>query len=203
MDTPVMPVMLLIGGSYLAWFGVHYWRDQALKWPSDPVKSVVTGKGVPTPQPAATVSSQLTSAADKATSSSGGVVPAPGPGIAGKGGWDPVRASSYWGSHTASGHAMTATTIASPYLPIGTQVDVTYNGKTVMGTVDDFGPADWVLRADPQRFLDLATPMMSQLSGQGANLITCQYQVTTYGTGPVFRPNHPMTARLKSRWTGV
>lgn len=44
---PVIPVVMIGIGAYLAWFGVHYWRRD-VKWPSDPVKDILTGKG-PTP----------------------------------------------------------------------------------------------------------------------------------------------------------
>ena len=49
---PVIPLLLIGIGGYLAWFGVHYWR-QDLKWPSDPVESVLQGQGLPpsTPPP--------------------------------------------------------------------------------------------------------------------------------------------------------
>jgi cell wall-associated NlpC family hydrolase len=43
---PVMPVILLGAGTYLAWFGVHYWGSDT-RWPSDPVKAVLQGKPVP------------------------------------------------------------------------------------------------------------------------------------------------------------
>ncbi len=45
---PVVPVMVMGLGAYLTWFGVHYWRSDTA-WPSDPVKAVLTGKPVPTP----------------------------------------------------------------------------------------------------------------------------------------------------------
>lgn len=51
-STPAIgPVALIIVGGYLAWFGAHYWRSD-VKWPSDPVKSVLTGRGVPKATPA-------------------------------------------------------------------------------------------------------------------------------------------------------
>lgn len=131
--------------------------------------------------------------------------PAPaggGSGGASGAGWATARASSYWGSQTASGKAMTATTIASPYLPLGTVVEVAYKGKSATGTVWDFGPADWVMLADPTRFLDLAEPMMGNLSGTKSNTIGVQYKVTSYGTGRIYRPNHAMTAKLRAQWKG-
>jgi cell wall-associated NlpC family hydrolase len=46
MAAPLIPVVTLGVGAYLAWFGVHYW-DTATKWPTDPVKAVLTGKPIP------------------------------------------------------------------------------------------------------------------------------------------------------------
>ena len=45
-QTPIVPILLLGFGAYLAWFGVRYWRKD-IKWPSDPVKSILQGKGLP------------------------------------------------------------------------------------------------------------------------------------------------------------
>jgi cell wall-associated NlpC family hydrolase len=46
-DAPAIPVMLLMIGGYIAWFGVHYFKSD-IKWPTDPVKSVLTGGAVTT-----------------------------------------------------------------------------------------------------------------------------------------------------------
>lgn len=41
--------MALAGaGAYLAWFAVHYWRSD-VRWPTEPVKAVLTGKPLPAP----------------------------------------------------------------------------------------------------------------------------------------------------------
>jgi len=45
---PVLPVLIVSLGAYLAWFAVHYWRTDTA-WPSDPVKAVLTGKPIPAP----------------------------------------------------------------------------------------------------------------------------------------------------------
>lgn len=52
-SAPVLPILLLVLGGYLAWYGVHYWRnsDPHNKWPSDPIKDVLQGKGIPAPLP--------------------------------------------------------------------------------------------------------------------------------------------------------
>jgi cell wall-associated NlpC family hydrolase len=46
-DAPLIPTALIITGGYLTWFGVHYWRSANVKWPSDPIKAILTGKGLP------------------------------------------------------------------------------------------------------------------------------------------------------------
>lgn len=45
-SAPVLPVVLIGIGAYLAWFGIHYWRS-AVAWPSDPIKALLTGKPLP------------------------------------------------------------------------------------------------------------------------------------------------------------
>lgn len=55
---PVIPVFLIALGGYLAWFGVHYWRQDE-KWPSDPIKAVLQGQGVPASTPPPAVSASL------------------------------------------------------------------------------------------------------------------------------------------------
>lgn len=45
---PVLPVMMMSLGAYLTWFGIHYWRSDT-KWPTDPLKAVLTGKPIPVP----------------------------------------------------------------------------------------------------------------------------------------------------------
>jgi len=47
-DAPVIPVILMTGGLYLCWFAVHYWGSDT-KWPTDPIKAVLTGKPIPVP----------------------------------------------------------------------------------------------------------------------------------------------------------
>lgn len=44
-DAPIVPVMLLMIGGYIAWFGVHYFKSDTV-WPTDPIKSVLQGKGL-------------------------------------------------------------------------------------------------------------------------------------------------------------
>lgn len=60
--TPVIPLTMVGIGLYLLWFGVHYWRDGSVKWPTDPIKAVLTGKGVPKQTAQASWTSVVTAA---------------------------------------------------------------------------------------------------------------------------------------------
>jgi cell wall-associated NlpC family hydrolase len=61
-QAPVIPLILVGLGSYLAWFGVKYWRGEGeAAWPSYPIKSVLQGKGTPAPEPATSTAVELTS----------------------------------------------------------------------------------------------------------------------------------------------
>ena len=196
-----VPLGVTSAGLYLMWFGAHYWRDQSTHWPSDPLKAILTGK--PIPAPARTAAPHTTVSVQETASSSGGSSPTGGSGTATLPGWDTARASSFNPTRTASGKGINAPdTIASPYLPLGTQVTVQFQGRTQSGTIWDFGPSDTVLASDPNRFLDLAEPMMAKLTGHPSDLISVNYRVTSYGTGRIYRPNNPKTAELRKRWTG-
>jgi cell wall-associated NlpC family hydrolase len=58
---PIFPVALMAIGGYLAWFGVRYFRTD-IKWPTDPIKALLTGK----PLPAATTTDAQAAAAAQA-----------------------------------------------------------------------------------------------------------------------------------------
>lgn len=65
----IIPLSLAGIGLYLAWFGVHYW-DSDTKWPSDPIKAVLTGK--PIPKPTGQETSAQTAALVESMAPSGG-----------------------------------------------------------------------------------------------------------------------------------
>lgn len=70
---PIVPILMIGIGGYLAWFAVKYWRGEGpAVWPSYPVKSVLQGKGLPPRTAAATASVTLTSWESQAGSSGGG-----------------------------------------------------------------------------------------------------------------------------------
>ena len=171
-------IALMAGGSILLWSALKGRKMTGV------LRELIGGK-----QPTDTNELPINSETFGATPSAGGGA-----------GASTARASSFTGLLTASGRPMSGDTIASPYLPLGTKITVTYNGKTVNGTVWDFGPADWVMKQDPTRFLDLSTTMMKTLTGKADNLITVNYTVTHYGTGRIYRPGHMMTAQLKNQW---
>jgi cell wall-associated NlpC family hydrolase len=43
---PIIPVVMIGAGFYLAWFAIHYWGSDT-KYPTDPVKAVLQGKPLP------------------------------------------------------------------------------------------------------------------------------------------------------------
>lgn len=176
----------VVGGSILLWAAL-----KGRKW-SDVVRELVSGEQ-PGTSPDYPIVVPERSGESGDTNGTGGTA-------TDASGWDDAEASSYWGIQTASGKKMTATTIASPYLPLGTQVEINYKGKTVSGTVWDFGPADWVMATNPDRFLDLAEPMMQQLTGTKSNTVKVKYRITRYGTGRIYRPSHSMTKQLRDKW---
>lgn len=70
-SAPVVPVILLGIGGYLAWFGIHYWKSD-VKWPTTPVKDILQGKGLPD----ATVSTSAEEAAVEQLASATATTPA-------------------------------------------------------------------------------------------------------------------------------
>jgi hypothetical protein len=97
-------------------------------------------------------------------------------------------ATSFWDPATASGMPMSYETIASPYWPLGTKVKITYGGKSVVGVVEDFGPAEWaVAQHNPPALVDLSEKMMRYLTGQASNSVTVKFEVMQLGRGGVYR----------------
>lgn len=78
----VIPAVLLVAGGYLAWFGVHYWRSD-VKYPTDPVKAVLTGK--PLPDNTRNDASEISGAIGSLASGLSGVAGAAGEIAAGSG----------------------------------------------------------------------------------------------------------------------
>jgi hypothetical protein len=72
---PVLPVIILGIGAYLVWYGIHYW-DSDSKYPTDPLKSILTGKGLPAATgqtPAAAVTAAEEGGSSSGTPSGGNV----------------------------------------------------------------------------------------------------------------------------------
>lgn len=68
---PLIPLVILGTGIYLTWFGVHYWRSD-VKWPTDPIKDLLTGKGLPAANTPASYESQIDTAASSGSGSGTG-----------------------------------------------------------------------------------------------------------------------------------
>lgn len=99
-----------------------------------------------------------------------------------------ATATSFWDAQTASGKPMRYQTIASPYWPLGTKVKVSYNGKSVVGVVEDFGPAEWaVAQHDLPAIIDLSEKMMADLTGVRSNSVHVNFEVLKWGSGRVYR----------------
>ncbi|MEV7807384.1 hypothetical protein AB0O28_31000 [Microbispora sp. NPDC088329] len=97
-------------------------------------------------------------------------------------------ATSFWDAETASGKPMRYKTLASPYWPLGTEVRITYKGKSTIGVVEDFGPAEWaVAQHDIPAIIDLSEKMMADLTGVASNTVHVRFQVLKWGKGGVYR----------------
>lgn len=185
-------IAALAGGSVLLWSAI-----KGRKW-SEVVRELIAGT------PPGTDPDYPIVAPDRATGDGTGTGTVEESDSVPPSGYEKAHASSYWhpGIGTASGAPMSAQTIASPYLPIGTRVNIQYKGKTVSGIVEDFGPADWVMAMDPTRILDISEPAMATLTGGNkSTVIPVFYRVEAWGRGKTYRPNAAMAAQLKKRWT--
>jgi hypothetical protein len=100
---PVIPLFLLAAGGYLLWFGVHYWRDPSVRWPTDPVKGVLQGKGIPPHTAATTVEADLTAAVASGTAAQAAST---GGGGAGAGGAAGIAPGQSMAAYIAMGAAL-------------------------------------------------------------------------------------------------
>jgi hypothetical protein len=74
-SAPIIPLLGIGIGGYIAWFAIHYWADPAVIWPSDPIKAVLQGGGLPAHTTAAQAG---TSPNATLTAYEAGIVPAAG-----------------------------------------------------------------------------------------------------------------------------
>jgi hypothetical protein len=72
---PIIPLLMVGIGGYIAWFAIHYWADPSVIWPSDPIKAVLQGGGLPAHTTAAQAG---TSPNATLTAYEAGIVPAAG-----------------------------------------------------------------------------------------------------------------------------
>lgn len=103
-----------------------------------------------------------------------------------------ATATSFWDHLVTRNRRMSYRTLASPYWPLGTEVRVTYRGRTRTGTVRDFGPADWAIAQHaPPAIIDMSEPMMDDLTGKRANAVPVTFKVLKWGKGAVYRASGP------------
>lgn len=97
-DAPILPLLLMGFGAYLLWFMVKYFRDQNVHWPSDPVKSILQGHGLPKHVAAATVTAQLSQAIQTAQSAAPSAAPGAGgaPALPGSGEYTHSQLETIW-----------------------------------------------------------------------------------------------------------
>ncbi|GIH71089.1 RlpA-like double-psi beta-barrel domain-containing protein [Sphaerimonospora thailandensis] len=138
----------------------------------------------PPAQPSAAQSPSPSASATPETSPTPAASPTPEPELPS----GTATATSFWDGATASGKPMRYRTIASPYWPLGTKVKITYRGKSVIGFVEDFGPAEWaVAQHDIPAIVDLSEKMMADLTGVRSNTVHVRFEVLKWGTGRVYR----------------
>ncbi|MEU5882564.1 LuxR C-terminal-related transcriptional regulator [Spirillospora sp. NPDC047279] len=117
-----------------------------------------------------------------------GAFPSPRPTLPG----GVATATSFWDPATARGARMSYDTLASPYWPLGTRVRVTYRDESVVGVVEDFGPADWAIaQHDVPAIIDLSEKMMADLTGTRSHAIRVRFEVLEWGRGEVYRASGP------------
>ncbi|WP_157419818.1 RlpA-like double-psi beta-barrel domain-containing protein [Actinomadura kijaniata] len=103
-----------------------------------------------------------------------------------------ATATSFWDPATARGARMSYDTIASPYWPLGTRVRVSHGGRSVVGVVEDFGPADWAIaQHEVPAIIDLSEKMMAHLTGSRVHAVKVRFQVLGWGRGDVYRLSGP------------
>lgn len=110
---PVIPVILIGAGFYLAWFGIHYFKSD-VKYPTDPIKAVLQGKPLPkatgTPTDTqAEITSALTKQQQALQANTGTATPADtgtgqaGPAPPNSGNYDVPSLEALWVSQGGSG----------------------------------------------------------------------------------------------------
>ncbi len=124
-------------------------------------------------------------------------------------GWRNTTASSFWDTgHSgfgdtgapASGLKMSAHMIASPWLPIGTEVVIRRGNRNVRAFVGDLGPGS----PQHKEMLDLSVPLAAYLTGQNhqkartSTMHKMQFQVVSWGTGATLYKNSSQAQRYRS-----
>ncbi len=103
-----------------------------------------------------------------------------------------ATATSFWDRRTASTMPMSYRTVASPYWPLGTRVRISYGHSSVIGVVQDFGPAEWaVAQHDIPAIIDISESMMADLTGSRRNVVHVRFAVLAWGAGRTYKARGP------------
>jgi hypothetical protein len=160
-DSPVVPLFLIGAGMYLAWFGVHYWRSD-VKYPTDPIKAVLQGKGLPsatktpTADEAAVLAAAKQQSQGQALSSTLGTTPPPG--IAAAGGSGSASANVNTGKLLAAGYGWGPGSKDWPYLYSGWQAESSWSVTAAYDHADPYNHAYGIPQANPGTKMAQAGP---------------------------------------------
>lgn len=113
-DAPVVPVLFIGGGMYLAWFGVHYWRSD-VKYPTDPIKAILQGKALPDRKGTPTADQQAVLAAAKNEAAIAAASPAGAPSGTGQAPGTSTAGGRGSGSGSRDSNQNTAKLLAAAY----------------------------------------------------------------------------------------
>jgi hypothetical protein len=140
MAAPAVPLVIAGTGLYLAWFGVHYWRDQTTRWPYQPLASALQGKGLPAPSRPASAVSELASISSAQQAALESSLQAGNPAGAGLGGLPAPPSIT-----VPSGASMaTYEALGAKLGPNGTSGENQSLGKAIMGArYPAWTTADW------------------------------------------------------------
>lgn len=197
---PVIPVVIVGIGMYLAWFGVHYWRSD-VKYPTDPLKAVLQGQGLPSNAgtPTADEAAVLKAAQAEITANQGVT---PGTGEANPNATGQAVASGDTSSNTAN--VNTGKLLAAaygwgpgstdwPYLETGWQEESGWSTTAANDPSDPYNHAYGIPQANPGTKMAAAGPAWKT---DATTQITwgLSYIKSTYGAPskvPGWTPNGP------------
>jgi hypothetical protein len=174
-DVPIIPVSLIALGAYLAWFGVYYWGSDT-KWPSDPIKSLLQGKGIPAPDRSGRTDAILTPAQSAAALQTGGqILGQVGPIVGGAGGTPPATGTA-GGPAPAGATTMDKNQLMTLWLSAGGNIQ-TANLAAAHALAESSGRT-WITSPNPDGGVNVGLWQLDT-RGEGAGYTVAQLQDPT------------------------